>query len=198
MPRTDSAIPAAEPSIEATDEYLQDKARERRDRSVSRSGNRPGMTKTSVRLTATVAELARHVGARLGPSRWVTIDQPMIDQFAALTGDDHWIHVDPARARRELPSGKTIAHGYLTLALVTRLMGELLDIRFTRALNYGHDRLRFTGAVPAGARVRLRATILRAEPVKDGGVRLTTECTMEIEGEARPALVAETIAVFYP
>jgi acyl dehydratase len=156
------------------------------------------VTEAPVRLSADAADLPRHIGAQLGPSTWVTIDQPMIDKFAALTGDNHWIHVDPDRAARELPGGKTIAHGYLTLALVTNMQGGLLDIRFTRALNYGSDRLRFTGAVPAGSRVRLRATIKSAEPVKDGGMRLTTECTMEVEGAARPALVAETMAIFYP
>src|SRR5690606_10636710 len=150
------------------------------------------------RISVDVADLPLHVGMQLGPSRWIRIDQEMIDRFAALTGDDHWIHVDPERARRELPAGRTIAHGYLTLSLLTGLMGELLDVRFTRALNYGHERLRFTRAVPADARIRLHATIKAAEPAKDGGRRLTTECTMEIEGADRPAFVAETISVFYP
>ncbi|MGE5147711.1 MAG: MaoC family dehydratase [Candidatus Eiseniibacteriota bacterium] len=156
------------------------------------------MSEAPIRLSVAAADLPRHIGKRLGPSRWVTIDQAMIDRFAALTGDDHWIHVDVERARRELPGGKTIAHGYLTLSLLTGLMGELVDITFTRALNYGHDRLRFTGAVPAGARVRLRLEIKAAEPVRDGGVRLTSACTMEVEGAERPAFIVDAIAIFYP
>ena len=156
------------------------------------------MNVAPVRLSVAVADLPRHVGKKLGPSRWIAIDQAMIDRFAALTGDDHWIHVDPERASRELPGGKTIAHGYLTLSLLTGLMGELLEITFTRALNYGHDRLRFTGAVPAGARVRLHLEIKAAEPVKGGGIRLTSACTMEVEGAERPAFVVDAIAIFYP
>ena len=143
-------------------------------------------------------ELLQHVGRELGPSDWITVEQAMIDQFADATGDHQWIHVDVERARREMPGGKTIAHGYLTLSLVPRMAATLLQItRRARGLNYGSNRVRFTNVVPAGARLRLRLRILRAEEVPDNGVRLTSEMTVEIEGQERPALVAELMSVHY-
>lgn len=144
------------------------------------------------------ADLPRHVGLELGPSRPVLIDQALIDTFARITGDEHWIHTDVERARRELPGGVPIAHGYLLLSLVTGLMSELLEVRFTRALNYGLNRVRFTKPVGAGAQVRLFATLQEALPLDAGGIRLTSACRMAIDGEERPAFVAETISIFYP
>ena len=143
-------------------------------------------------------ELLQHVGAELGPSDWLVVDQVMIDTFAEATGDHQWIHVDVERARREMPGGRTIAHGYLTLSLVPRLAATLLQVtRRRRGLNYGSNRVRFTNVVPAGSRVRLRARLLAAEEVQDGGVRLTSEMTIEVEGQTRPALVAEALSVHY-
>ena len=143
-------------------------------------------------------ELLQHVGAELGPSDWLVVDQVMIDTFAEATGDHQWIHVDVERARREMPGGRTIAHGYLTLSLVPRLAATLLQVtKRSRGLNYGSNRVRFTNVVPAGSRVRLRAKLLAAEEVQDGGVRLTSEMTIEVEGQTRPALVAEVLSVHY-
>ena len=143
-------------------------------------------------------ELLQHVGAELGPSDWLVVDQVMIDTFAEATGDHQWIHVDVERARREMPGGRTIAHGYLTLSLVPRLAATLLQVtKRRRGLNYGSNRVRFTNVVPAGSRVRLRARLLAAEEVQDGGVRLTSEMTIEVEGQTRPALVAEALSVHY-
>jgi acyl dehydratase len=143
-------------------------------------------------------DLVQHVGEELGPSSWLTVDQAMIDAFAEATGDRQWIHVDVERARREMPGGTTIAHGYLTLSLLPRLVPELLTVaRRRRSLNYGLNRVRFTAPVPAGARVRLRQRLLRAEEVSGGGVRLTSEMAMEVEGQDRPAMVAETVSVIY-
>jgi acyl dehydratase len=149
-------------------------------------------------LVADVAELPRHIGVEFGPSRTVVVDQAMINAFGRITGDQHWIHTDIERARTKLPWGVPIAHGYLMLALITDLMGDLIEIRFTRALNYGLNRVRFTNAVPAGSRVCLFATPQEAQFVNQGGVRLTTACRMMIEGHARPAFVGETISIFYP
>jgi len=149
-------------------------------------------------LVTDVKDLPRHIGVQLGPSRTVVIDQAMIDAFGKITGDEHWIHTDVERARRELPWKVPIAHGYLMISLITALMGELIDIRFRRALNYGLNQVRFTNAVPAGSRVRLFVTLKQAEGVDEGGVRLTSECHMEIEGQQRPAFVAETVSIFYP
>jgi acyl dehydratase len=149
-------------------------------------------------LAVTVDRLPNLVGVKLGPSRWVTLDQEMIDGFGALTGDEHWIHTDPDRAKAELPGGKTLVHGYFTLALITDLLGDLLDITFDRALNYGLDRVRFLSPVPAGARLRLFATPAEAAEVEGGGMKLALDCTLELGGAERPALVARTISIFYP
>ena len=122
----------------------------------------------------------------------------MIDTFADATGDHQWIHVDVERAKREMPGGKTIAHGYLTLSLVPRLAATLLQVTTrSRGLNYGSNKVRFTNAVPAGARVRLRQRIVNAEEVAGNGVRLTSEMTVEIDGQERPALVAEILSISY-
>ena len=143
-------------------------------------------------------ELLQHVGRELGPSEWMTVEQAMIDKFAEATGDHQWIHVDVDRAKREMPGGKTIAHGYLTLSLVPRLAATLVKVTKRRhGLNYGSNKVRFTNAVPAGARIRLRQRLASVERVAGNGVRVTSEMTVEIEGQERPALVAELIAVQY-
>ena len=142
------------------------------------------------------ADMKAHIGEKIGTSEWVTVDQAMIDKFAEATGDHQWIHVDVERAKREMPGGKTIAHGYLTLSLVPRLAQTIYRIRRrSRGLNYGSNRIRFTGQVPAGSRIRLRQKIKSVEPVEGGGVRITSESSVEVEGVARPALVAETISL---
>lgn len=142
-----------------------------------------------------VDQLTTHVGQHIGTSVWLTIDQAMIDAFAAVTGDRQWIHVDPDRARRELPGGTTIAHGYLTLSLLPRLSAETWSVRMrSRAINYGINRLRFLAAVPAGSRVRLRSVLRSVDPAP-GGMRVGMDQTVDIEGADRPALVAETITL---
>jgi acyl dehydratase len=143
-------------------------------------------------------ELLQHVGEELGPSEWLVVEQAMIDKFADATGDHQWIHVDVERAKREMPGGKTIAHGYLTLSLVPRMAATLLKVtRRSRGVNYGSNKVRFTSAVPAGARIRLRQRLVNVEEVAGGGVRVTSEMTVEVEGQDRPALVAETMGVQY-
>src|SRR5438874_13177671 len=145
----------------------------------------------------TPLDIKQHIGRELGPSDWMTVDQPMIDKFADATGDHQWIHVDVARAKREMPGGKTIAHGWLTLSLVPRLASTLYRVKHrSRGINYGANRVRFTGMVPAGSRIRLRLTIKSVEPV-EGGVRTTSAGTMELEGADRPVLIAETIGITY-
>lgn len=143
-------------------------------------------------------DLLQHVGEELGPSEWLTVTQEMIDKFADATGDHQWIHVDVERAKKEMPGGKTIAHGYLTLSLLPRLAPTLMKVeKRRRGLNYGSNRVRFTAPVPAGARVRLRQKLLKVEPVEDNGFRVTSEMTMEVEGNSRPAMVAETLGIIY-
>ncbi len=137
------------------------------------------------------------VGQELGVSNWMTIDQDRINKFAEATGDFQWIHVDVERAKTEMPGGKTIAHGFLTLLLVAGLGGETHDIKNrSRGINYGSNKVRFTSPVPVGSRVRLRQKLLKVEDIA-GGVRLFYENQIEIEGSDRPALIAETIALAY-
>jgi len=143
-------------------------------------------------------DLKQHIGEEMGVSEWVTVDQEMINKFAEATGDHQWIHIDVERAKRELPIGSTIAHGYLTLSLVSNLSTQnLLIKKKRRGLNYGSNKVRFTGMVPAGSRVRLRSTLKAVEDVKDNGVRVISEVSMEREGEDRPVMVAETISIAY-
>jgi len=143
-------------------------------------------------------DLLQHVGEELGPSEWLTVTQEMIDKFADATGDHQWIHVDVERAKKEMPGGKTIAHGYLTLSLLPQLAPTLMKVeKRRRGLNYCSNRVRFTAPVPAGARVRLRQKLVKVEPVEDNGFRVTSEMTMEVEGNSRPAMVAETLGIIY-
>jgi acyl dehydratase len=145
----------------------------------------------------TPGDMQAHVGKLLGTSEWVTIDQGKIDDFAKLTGDDNWIHVDVARAARELPGGKTIAHGLLTLSLVPSLSAQTYKIRKrSKGINYGSNKIRFPAPVVCGARLRLHRSLEKYEPF-EGGARLTFSNVMEIEGETKPALAAETISVVY-
>ena len=129
----------------------------------------------------------------LGSSDWFTIEQRHIEGFAQLTGDDFWIHVDTARAAREMPGGKTIAHGLFVLSLVPALQRRIWRVeRRGKGLNYGSDRVRYTAPVPVGSRVRLHQTLKAAERT-GAGTRITTLCEFEIEGGSRPAVVAEFI-----
>ena len=144
-----------------------------------------------------MATAPQFVGRELGASDWVAVDQDRIDAFAACTGDRQWIHVDVERARRESPFGGPIAHGYLTLSLVAAMVMELGVIPPDAAtgLNYGLDKVRFIAPIKAGARVRTRANLVAVEPQGGGRVLLKLNCTLEIEGEAKPALVAELLCL---
>src|ERR1700688_2397991 len=144
------------------------------------------------------SDLTAYVGKEVGVSDWYTVTQEQIAKFADATGDHQWIHVDVERAKKEMPGGKTIAHGWLTLSLVPRLASTLYRVKQrSRGINYGANRVRFTGMVPAGSRVPLRLAIKSVEPVDGDGTRITSDGTMEVEGGSRPVLVAETIGVSY-
>jgi acyl dehydratase len=152
----------------------------------------------SMLVVETPKDLKQHIGKTLGPSDWLTVDQAMIDKFAEATGDYQWIHVDVERAKKEMPGGKTIAHGYLTLSLLPRLVPQLLKVeKRKRGLNYGSNKIRFTNTVPAGSRIRLKQTIKNVEDVEGNGVRITSEMVIEVEGQERPALVAEVLGIQY-
>ena len=142
-------------------------------------------------------DLQSFVGRELGVSEWITVDQGRIDQFAACTGDDQWLHVDVERARRESPYGGPVAHGYFTLSLVgsTALEVFIRPAGITRAFNYGLERVRFIAPVRAGARVRNRITLLSAEQKAAEHLLLRTENKIEIEGEEKPAVLAVALVL---
>ncbi|MCA8273913.1 MaoC family dehydratase [Burkholderia sp. AU30280] len=145
------------------------------------------------RVFAHPGELAAAVGETLGASAWLAIDQPRIDGFADATGDHQWVHVDPARAK-DGPFGACIAHGYLTLSLVNAFLPQIVRIDGARlGVNYGCDRIRFPSPVKVGASVRGVGELLRVEPL-EGGVQAWIRVTVEIEGEAKPGCVADTIS----
>jgi len=136
-------------------------------------------------------------GVEVGLSDWVVIDQNRIDQFAEATTDYQWIHVDTERCAREMPDGRTIAHGYLTLSLIPALTGDFVEVKnLTRAINFGANKVRFYTPVPAGARVRARVTVLQARR-RAGALMVTSETRIEVEGERKPACVAETLGMYF-
>jgi acyl dehydratase len=145
-----------------------------------------------------VDEVVHAVGTHLGETEWLEITQEQVNTFADATGDHQWIHVDVERAKREMPGGKAIAHGYLTLSLVPRMAATLVKVtKRKRGVNYGSNKVRFTNVVPAGARIRLRQRLVAVDEVSGGGYRITSEMTVEIDGQERPALVAETMGIQY-
>ncbi|MEU3642324.1 MaoC family dehydratase [Lentzea sp. NPDC034063] len=144
-----------------------------------------------------IAELKALAGKSLGHTDWLQIDQSRVDTFAAATDDHQWIHVDPQRAATG-PFGGTIAHGYLTLALLIPLMTELLDVSGVRmSLNYGLEKVRFPAPVPVGSKIRLLGRVESVEDVPGDGVQLTVDFTVEIEGSAKPACVARAVYRHY-
>lgn len=139
----------------------------------------------------------KFVGRELGVSDWKVVDQALIDRFAECTGDCQWIHVDAERAANEGPFGNTVAHGFLCLSLIAATQVEvgMVPADAAHALNYGLDRVRFPAPVRAGARVRNRVEVMAVEPRGPGKVLLTTRNTLEIEGEDKPALIAEALVM---
>ena len=132
-------------------------------------------------------------------SEWVKIDQDRVNKFADATGDHQWIHIDVERAKRELPTKGTIAHGYLTLSLIPMLAAQISRIDgVSRGINYGSNKVRFTNMVPTGSRVRAQPKTRSPPNPKPPGMQMTNEITIEIEGQDRPACVAETIGLVYP
>jgi acyl dehydratase len=149
------------------------------------------------RLITSIDDAKALEGEEVGLSDWIVIDQNRIDEFAEATTDHQWIHVDTERAKRELPTGKTIAHGYLTLSLIPALTGKFIEVKnLTRAINFGLNKVRFYTPVPSGARVRARATVLQAR-MRAGALLLTSEVRIEIENERKPACIAETLGMYF-
>lgn len=150
------------------------------------------------RTFETIDELRAAAGQHLGYSRWLVVDQDRIDIFADATGDHQWIHVDPERAERESPFGSTVAHGFLTLALVADLAPEIYEFTGARlSVNYGLDRLRFPAPVPVGSKVRLGVELRAVEAVGDDCHQCAATFTVEVEDGAKPACVAEMVFRYY-
>jgi acyl dehydratase len=138
------------------------------------------------------------IGQELGVSDWLEVTQDLIDRFAEVTGDHQWIHVDVERAKREMPGGKTIAHGYLLLSLLPKLGAGIYKLSWpSRSINYGSDKVRIVNPVKAGARIRLRQSLVAVEDGAPGAHRITVRQTLEIEGEAKPAMIADTIRMSF-
>ncbi|HWC89972.1 MAG TPA: MaoC family dehydratase [Pirellulales bacterium] len=138
-------------------------------------------------------ELRTLVGQRLGTSDWLEITQARVDAFADGTDDHQWIHCDPERAKRESPYGGTVAHGFLTLSLCNVLSQQVFRIEQVRmVLNYGLNRVRFPGPVRVGSRIRMSSDLLEVKETRSG-VQMVCKQTFEVEGEARPACIAETV-----
>lgn len=150
-----------------------------------------------MRIITSIDDAKALVGVEVGLSDWVVIDQHRIDQFAAATADHQWIHVDTERATREMPDGKTIAHGYLTLALIPAFTGDFVHVEnLARAINFGLNKVRFYAPVPVGSRLRGRAVVLKAQK-RTGALLLTSQVRLEVEGQRKPACVAETLGMYF-
>jgi acyl dehydratase len=153
-------------------------------------------------LQNALADLQSKIGTETHVGEWLTISQERINQFAEATGDHQWIHVDVARANAESPFGGPIAHGYLTLSLIPFLTDSVNPDKpsypgVKLGINYGSNKVRFPNPVPVGARVRARTMLLSADEVKGNAIQIINQVTMEIEGEAKPGCVAETVARLY-
>ena len=139
------------------------------------------------------------LGQRIGPSEWREVGQEMIDEFAELSGDDQWIHVDVERAKDESPFGTTIAHGNLTLSMIDGFRRDLIaSTGFKLGVNYGWNRVRFPAPVPAGSRLRATAEVTEIEDVGGGCWQIVTRFTVEVEGGEKPACVADSVGRALP
>ena len=145
------------------------------------------------------SEINKFINKPLTPSDWYHVTQDKINKFADATSDYQWIHIDEERAKKEMPGGKTIAHGYFMVSLLPKLAAQNAEIKNTsRTLNYGSDKVRFINMVKAGSQVRLNRTIISCEEMKNGGVRVVNKCELEIKDEDKPAFIAETISLVFP
>ncbi|HEY1493433.1 MAG TPA: MaoC family dehydratase [Candidatus Solibacter sp.] len=145
-----------------------------------------------------IEDVRQSIGREVGAGEWLAVTREMVDQFAELTGDRQWIHVDGERARRESPFGATVAHGFLTVALLSRLLREAVDVQTDCKLrvNYGFNRLRFPAPVTVGSRIRARVTPIAVREI-EGGIEIVWGVVVEIESHAKPALAAEWLVRMY-
>ncbi len=148
-------------------------------------------------VVGSLEEVKELKGKQLGPTEWKVITQEQVNDFARATGDFQWIHTDPERAAKESPFKKTIAHGYMSLALLGGMYFEMIEVKGVKmAVNYGANKVRFPAPLPVGSSVRMAAEVAEVEPV-EGGVQLTVKATLEVQGAPRPAMVAEVLFRYY-
>lgn len=148
-------------------------------------------------IIKSIDDMQSLIGEEVGLSDWVVIDQHRIDQFAEATTDHQWIHVDTERAAREMPDGKTIAHGYLTIALIPVLTRNFIHVEnLARTVNFGLNKVRFIAPIPVGSRLRGRSIVLQAQQRADA-LLLTSQVRIEVEGQKQPACVAETLSMYF-
>jgi acyl dehydratase len=150
------------------------------------------------RVVKDLAELKTLIGQSLGVTEWHEVTQDLINRFADTTGDHQWIHVDVERCKTESPYGACIAHGFLTVSLLPGFMREAVEVQgdYKMRINYGFNRLRFTGGVPAGSRIRAHFALTSVKDV-EGGVEIAWTVSVEVEGRVKPALVAEWLGRTY-
>lgn len=149
-----------------------------------------------------LSELREQIGKEIDVSEWLVVDQGMINSFADATRDQQWIHTDPERAEVESPYQTTIAHGFFTLSLIPYLTGSVNPDKprfpgIKMSINYGLNKVRFPNAVPANARIRTRTTLLSADPVKDNAIQAVRKVMVDIDGQDKPACVAEMVSRYY-
>ena len=158
-------------------------------------------TSNAERVVTSVAELKELIGQEIGVSEWLEITQQRVNEFADATGDHQYIHVDPERAKTTFFGG-TVAHGYLTLSLIPylggkRASGVKISLGGRMGVNYGLNRVRFISPVRVGKRIRMRSKLVNVEEIGDRAVQMTSEQTIEVEGEEKPACIAETLGRTY-
>jgi acyl dehydratase len=148
-------------------------------------------------VVGTLEQARALIGKEIGLTDWVTIDQTRVNRFAEATDDHQWIHTDVQRAKAEMPNGTTIAHGYLLVSLMPALVNTLVEMPgLQRAINYGMNKVRFKNPVPVGSRVRMRSKLLHAQK-RAGALQVILENSLEVEGQAKPACVAEVLALYF-
>ena len=144
-------------------------------------------------------DLLDHINHNLGYGEWILIDQKKINEFASISGDHQWIHVDTDRAVNEMPDGRTIAHGLLTLCMSADLAGNVLKIeQLKQSINYGIDKVRFTSPVKVGTKIRMNSVIEDVTERDNGVIYLKIKRVVEMEDGEKPAMVASTISLLYP
>ena len=145
-----------------------------------------------------LSELKSYIGQEIGCTDWLTITQEMVNDFAQASHDHQWIHVDVEKARKHSPFGGPIAHGFLTLSLFSYFLGQIIQVKSSKmGVNYGLNKVRFTAAVPVGARLRGRATLLSCEPYGDNGMKFINQVVVEMEGSDKPACIGEFISLSF-